>query len=215
MKWVIDIVDEMLPDVEDIYALGAGSGFDLNLLLQRRSFKRVFASDISPIATALIERALRKYNGQLGLFASEFGRCPVPKRAGAAGLVFQALHHAPDSHAALAMLLDNNFDDLVIVEPVTNPPLEFFARIGLVQRVEYSGTRPDWLHLPRVEALAAERGYKVASQVWWEIPAYLSPLWLNKCSNLWRSYFFIVEKFSFLTNMIHFGSMSAVHLTRV
>jgi uncharacterized protein YbaR (Trm112 family) len=214
MKWVAKVVDQMLPKAEELYTLGAGTGFDLRFLLQRRSFKRIFASDISPIATMLIKPALSDYNGHLGLFASEFGRCPVPKQSGVAGLVFQALHHTPDSHAALATLLDHNFDDLVIVEPVTNLPLGFLARLGLVQRVEYSGTRPDWLFLPRVEALASDRGYKVVSRTWWEIPAYLSPVWLNNYPKLCCSFYHLVEKISVFTNLIRFGSMAAVHLAR-
>ena len=215
MKFVAKIVDQMLPKVDELYALGAGSGFDLRFLLQRRSFKRIFASDISPIATKLIEQSLTNYHGQLGLFASKFGRCPVPKQPGVAGLVFQALHHSQNSHAALAALLDHNFNNLVIVEPVTNPILGFFAKLGLVQRVEYSGTRPDWLHLPRVKELATKRGYKVASQTWWEIPAYLSPDWLNNYPSIWRPFYNLVEKISHGTNSIRFGSMAAVRFKRL
>src|SRR5262249_34050795 len=120
MNWVVDMVERMLPAGRDLFALGAGTGFELTLLLRRREFERVFASDSAPAAPALIARALREYPGTLGLFASEFNRCPVEKRPGSLGLVFQALHHAADAHAALATLLDHNFDDLVIVEPVTN-----------------------------------------------------------------------------------------------
>ena len=213
MEWAIDVVARMLPEKRDLCVLGAGGGFDLRLLLRRRSFDRVFASDISPASTALIARALAEYSGQLGLFVSEFGRCPMPKRSGMLGLVFQALHHATDSHEALATLLDHNFDDLVIVEPCTNPPLGVLARFDLVQRVEYTGTRPDWISLPRVQTLAEQRGYRVATQTWWEIPPYVVH-WLRNHENLWKPCYQMFDVVSRATNKIKFGSMAAVHLTR-
>jgi len=214
MNWVVDMVERMLPAGPDLFALGAGTGFELTLLLRRRTFERVFASDIAPAATALIARALADYPGQLGLFASAFHRCPVPKRAGSLGLVFQALHHAADAHTALATLLDHNFDDLVIVEPVTNRFLGLLARFGLVQRVEYTGTRPDWLHIPRIEALARERGYRVASHTWWEIPPYVARKWMNEQPYVWRSVYRVFDAVSRVTNKARFGSMAAIHMTR-
>ncbi len=213
MKWVIEVVDRMLPDRDSLYALGVGTGFELQLLLRRRAFARVFASDISPSAIALVARALAEYPGELGLFASEFGRCPVPKRAATCGLVFQALHHANDAHGALEKLLDHNFDDLVLVEPVTHRVLRVLARFELVQRVEYSGTRPDWLDLTRVTALAASRGYAVRSQTWWEVPPYFfHPLATRP--RMSRAVARVFDGVSRATNTIRFGSMAAIHLTR-
>src|SRR5450755_2942878 len=154
MKWVVDLVSRMIPaDTAELFALGTGTGFDLRLLLRNRQFERVYASDISPAATALVQRSVAEYSGELGLFASEFLRVPVAKGPRRAGLVFQALHHAPDAHTALAMLLDHNFDDLVIVEPMTNRLFGVLARFDLLQRVEYTGTRPDWLDLRRITEL--------------------------------------------------------------
>ncbi len=213
MEWAVDVVGQMLPQRADLYALGAGSGFDLRLLLRRRPFERVFASDIAPSATALIERALAEFPGELGLFASEFGRCPVPKRPGGLGLVFQALHHAPDSHVALETLLDHNFDDLVIVEPCTNPPLGVLAKFDLVQRVEYTGTRPDWVSIPRVYAIAKQRGYEVVSKTWWEIPPYFVHA-LRDRPSFWGPCYQLFDVISRATNTIKFGSMAAFHLRR-
>jgi hypothetical protein len=214
MNWVVDTVNAMLPPGRDLFALGAGTGFELTLLLRRRQFERVFASDIAPSATALIARALADYPGTLGLFASEFDHCPAAKGAGSLGLVFQALHHAPDAHAALATLLDHNFDDLVIVEPVTNRFLGLLARFGLVQRVEYTGTRPDWLNIPRIRALAEERGYRVASQTWWEIPPYVARTWISERPVIWKQVYRVFDAVSKVTNKVQFGSMAAIHLTR-
>jgi uncharacterized protein YbaR (Trm112 family) len=216
MNWVMDIVDAMLDRYggANLYSLGCGSGFELQLLLRRRRFARVFASDISPSMTSLVAKSLASYEGDLGLFASEFQHCPVPKHRGNVGLVFQALHHAPDAHAALESLLDHNFLDLVIVEPVTNVFLGALARVGLVQRVEYSGTRPDWLHLRRIEAIAKGRGYSIRSRTWWEIPPYLMPRWLERRAALWRPMYGTVKAASVVTGAFRFGSMAAVWLSR-
>jgi hypothetical protein len=128
--------------------------------------------------------------------------------------VFQALHHAPDSHVALETLLDHNFDDLVIVEPITNPPLGLLAKFDLVQRVEYSGTRPDWMSLPRVKKLAEQRGYRIAWQTWWEIPPYFAKPWLEKHPMVIKSFGGFVDAVSRVTNIVRFGSMAAIRLER-
>jgi uncharacterized protein YbaR (Trm112 family) len=214
MRWVAEVVERMLPQARDLYALGAGHGFDLKLILRRRSFERVFASDISPAATSMIGRALAEFPGKLGVFVSEFGRCPVAKSAGGLGLVFQALHHASDAHAALETLLDHSFDDLLVVEPITNPPLGLLARYDLVQRVEYTGTRPDWLSLPRVREIAQSRGYKMALQTWWEIPPYFITLF-GRRPLLSASCYHLFDGVSRATNTIKFGSQAAIHLTRL
>lgn len=215
MRWVVSVVDDMIPTGRDrLYALGAGTGFDLRLLLRRRSFPEVYASDISPAATALIARSLADYPGKLGLFASEFGRCPVQKREGHAGLVFQALHHAPDAHLALETLLEHNFDDLVIVEPLTNKLFGVLARFDLVQRVEYSGTRPDWLDMRRIAEIAARRDYRIASHTWWEVPPYFAPPWLVNRPAAWRTVYRFFDGVSRTTNLLRLGSMAAIHFER-
>lgn len=216
MNWVVDFVSEMFPNSSDrdLFTLGAGVGFDLRLLLRRTKFARVYASDISPTATALIERALENYPGELGLFASEFGLCPVAKRPNSVGLVFQALHHAPDAHAALEALMDHSFDDLVIVEPTTNPPLKLLAKFDLVQRVEYSGTRPDWMSIPRIEAIAAKRGYTAQVRTWWEIPPYLAPKWVDTMPVVADALYGVFDVVSRVTEPLHFGSMAAIRLHR-
>ena len=55
MNKVIELVDELVPPGPNLFVLGAGTGYDLQLLLRRRRFDRVFASDIAPGATALID----------------------------------------------------------------------------------------------------------------------------------------------------------------
>jgi hypothetical protein len=204
----------MLPTSRELFVMGAGTGFDLRLLLRHRSYDRVYASDISPAATELIARSLADFDGELGLFASEFLRCPVPKTRGGVGFIFQALHHAPDAHAALETLLDHNFDELVVVEPITNIPLGVLARFDLAQRVEYSGTRPDWLDLGRVKRLASARGYGIATQTWWEIPPYVMRPWLKEHADVSRNLCRFVDVVSRMTGMIRFGSQAAIHLRR-
>jgi hypothetical protein len=148
------------------------------------------------------------------VFASSFERAPIAKRPGTIGLVFQALHHAPDAHEALETLLDHCFDDLVIVEPLTNPLFKVLARYDLVQRVEYSGTRPDWLDLSRIDAIAESRGYEVTARTWWEVPPYFSPKWLGERPWLWRRFYRVVDGISRATNIASFGSMGAIKLAR-
>ena len=119
-----------------LVSLGSGSGFELPLLRERRSFARVYSSDLAWSATALAPEALSDLEGDLGLFAADFDHVPIARRADAIGFVFLALHHAEDPHASLARLLERNFHDLVVVEPLDNWLVEILARLGLARRVE-------------------------------------------------------------------------------
>jgi hypothetical protein len=197
-----------------LYALGSGTGFDLKLMLNLRRFSRVYSSDIALTKTAIVPNVLHDFEGQLGLFSCEFSRCPVHRSHGGLGLVFQALHHASDAHQALEQLLDNNFRDLILVEPVTNWFVEILARLGLAMRVEYSGVRPDWMSLRKIRRIALNRNYTMRSVTWWELPPWTYGTRLRSRSWLWRPMCFGVNLFSWLTHAFRFGSMAAVRLSQ-
>lgn len=208
------ILDRMMacyPPRTLLCALGAGTGFDLQLVLARRRFDRVLASDIAMEKAAMVPASLAGFDGALGVFAGTFSECPLRPRPGTLGLVFQALHHARDPHATLDGLLERTFDDLIIVEPLTNWLVETLASLGLARRPEYSGLHPQWLQWGRVRRDAARRGRLVQCVTWWELPPWCSPPWLRLRPHLWRPMCAAADGLSRLTDLARFGCMAAIH----
>jgi hypothetical protein len=197
-----------------LVSLGSGFGFELPLLLERRAFARVLSSDIAWSATALVPEVTERCHGDLVLFASDFDHVPLAKRDDRIGFVFLALHHAEDPHRTLAGLLDRNFDHLVLVEPLDNWLVEILARLGLARRVEYSGTRPQWLDPRRLREIARERGFDVRIETWWEIPRDKLPRRMRKSRFAWRPLFVVVEGVSWMLRPLAFGSMGAIAFRR-
>lgn len=211
----IRYVLRMMKDYSDettLVCLGAGAGFDLKAILSRRKFRRVLASDISLTALSLVPIALSSFEGSLGLFTSELGRCPIRKNPKCLGFVFQALHHAPDIHAALESLLRRNFDNLIIVEPTTNWLVEILARLGLAKRKEYSGIMPDWINLRVAERIAAKYGYDMKAYTWWEVPhgLFMKTTPFKQCALLSRLLLSSALAVSAITNAFRLGCMSVI-----
>jgi len=204
------------PHGRSLVSLGSGTGFELRLLLLgRRRFERVYSSDLAWSNTALAPQVLRELDGNLGLFAADFEHCPVRRDTGHVGLVFLALHHAEDPHRALSSLLERNFDQLVIVEPITNWLVELLARAGLARRVEYSGIRPQWLDVRRMRRIARANGCAMRIETWWELPRDALPDRVRRSAGAWRAPLALPAAWSRLTAPAHFGSMAAVRFARV
>lgn len=197
-----------------LVSLGSGTAFELRVLLGMRSFRRVFSTDIAWSTTALVPQVTAPFEGDLGTFAADFDRFPLRRDPDVTGFLYLALHHAPDPHATLGRLLDRSFDDLVMVEPVTNRLVALLARLGLAQRVEYSGLRPVWLDLREVRRVAHERGYEVQVETWWEIPRDRVPRRLRTSAHGWRPLYVLGEAFSAALRPLRLGSMAAIRVHR-
>jgi hypothetical protein len=217
MRRSIGAVDRLMagygPD-RTLVSLGSGFGFELPLLLERRRFARVLSSDIAWSSTALVPEVTAGVDGELVLFAADFDHVPLARRADRVGLVFLALHHAEDPHRSLAGLLEHNFDHLVLVEPLNNWLVDVLARLGLARRIEYSGTRPQWLDARRMREIARAQGFEMRIEAWWEIPRNLLPRRLRKSRFAWRPLFVAVEGVSRVLGRFGFGSMAAIGFRR-
>lgn len=217
LMYAINVVADFIKNYSEetvLISLGSGTGFELKKLCELRSFRRVYSSDISMTATQVVPMTLSTLEGKIGLFVAEFSHAPVIKREGVLGLVFQALHHTTDAHVSLRSLLENTFLDLVIVEPTTNWFIEILAYVGIAKREEYSGLKPSWLNLSAVRAIAEQCGYRIRIRTWWEFPPQLRSLF-DRTPTLSRFVQTAVEGFSWITSCFNFGSMSAIHFTKI
>jgi uncharacterized protein YbaR (Trm112 family) len=196
-------------------SIGSGAGFELKLLLKRCPFDKVLSSDISPRLPVAVPATLSEFSGKLGVFASEFEHCPVAKEQPTLGLVYQALHHSSDAHRSLVKLLDQNFDELIIVEPVTNWLVEILSLVGLAKRREYSGLDPDWMRISRIRQIGNERGYYMQTRIWWELPPLIAGnAALEKRPTIARAIVQSVRLLSWLTGFVGLGSMAAIRLSK-
>jgi SAM-dependent methyltransferase len=201
-------------ETHTLVSVGSGSGYELRALLGRRRFHRVYSSDLAWTATALAPKVLADVEGTLGLFAADFHRLPIKRQPDRVGLCYLALHHAPDPHSALLILLER-FDQLVLVEPVENWLVRLLARFGQARRVEYSGVKPEWLDIGRMRKVAEDVGYAFDVETWWEIPRSRLPRRVRTDRRLWGPLFVLVEAISQLTRPLRFGSMAAARFSRM
>jgi uncharacterized protein YbaR (Trm112 family) len=216
MRRTAAALDRLLAPDEalELVSLGSGAGFELRHLLARRTFRRVYSSDLAWSRSAVVPQTIAALSGQLVLFASDFEHCPIKRQHGRLGLVFQALHHSDDAHRSLAALLDRNFDDLVLVEPITNWLVELLATLGLAKRTEYSGTKPDWMRIARIRSIARERAYEVRAVTWWDLPVERLPKGWRRRRGVLRLLFAAAAGFSRALSPVGLGSMAAVRLRR-
>ncbi len=198
-----------------LVSLGSGSGFELPLLLEHRTFALVYSSDLAWTSTALVPDVTRHLDGTLSLFAADFDHLPIRRRADHVGFVFLALHHADDPHLSLERLLARNFDSLVLVEPITNRLVDALAHLGLARRVEYSGIRPEWLDVGRLRQIARTHGYAMCIETWWEVPRNVLPRRVRAWGYVWRPLVAVVEVLSLATRPFRFGSMAAIRFERL
>lgn len=198
-----------------LVTLGSGTGFELRALTNILPFDNIISSDISWTAAHVIAMSVKERTGYLGLFATDFDRCPIKRSSNTIGFVFEALHHADNVHGAIENLLTNNFDHLVIVEPTRNWFVNALSHVGLAMRVEYSGLKPDWINLRTVRSIARRRGYRVDVTTWWPFPDSLVPKWFKKSNFLITLLCAGVDGISCITNYFKFGAMSAIHFEKL
>jgi hypothetical protein len=198
-----------------LVTLGSGAGFELRVLSQFLSFDKIIASDISWTASHAITTSVEERTGMLGLFACDFNRCPVKRSADVVCFVFEALHHTDNVHTTIENLISRNFDHLVLVEPTRNWFVNLLSKVGLTMNIEYSGLKPDWIDLRSVRTIAHRHGYRMEVTTWWPFPDSMVPKWVKKSNVFSMMLCYAVDSLSYLTNLFHFGGMSAVHMEKL
>jgi Zn ribbon nucleic-acid-binding protein len=189
-----------------LFDLGAGSGFELEKILSVLGYKTVFASDIQPLTLSLIPQRLSQYEGNIGLFTSEFCHSPIPKNSETLGLIYEALHHTANIHYTLEKLLDR-FTALVLVEPMTNWLLEILAKLGYAKRREYSGTIPSWLTIKKLKHIAKANGYNYKIHTLWEYPSDYVPNFIKRNTILLQILLASVHVASIIGRPFNFGNI--------
>jgi uncharacterized protein YbaR (Trm112 family) len=197
-----------------LVSLGSGPGFELPLLFERHTFARVYSSDIAWSSTSLVPQIMHCYRGELGLFAADFEHIPLTRRDDLVGFVFLALHRAADPHRSLAAMLEQTFDHLVLVEPLSNPLVELLDRVRLACVPGYRATCPQRLQPRRMQEIAREHGFEMRMETWWEVPRWMLPRRVRKSRYGWVPLFLLGEAVSRALRERGLGTMAAVHFRR-
>lgn len=154
--------------------LGSGTGFEIGPLVRFGYRPRSMA--ISDLNRSTLQVA--KYNlGSLGLdpeipitfFTSDLDDVPI-KDPGRTLVIYECLHHTPDMHVTLDRMMSFGYESIYFVEPTTNWLMEWLARRGLAQRIEYSGLDPDRLDLGKLDSICEQHGYEIDKSTLWEFP---------------------------------------------
>ena len=108
--------------------------------------------------------------------------------------------------------MKKKYFDILFVEPCTNFFIRILAKLGIAQRVEYSGVIPDFVDLEGVRKLAKKYRYEVNINTLWDIPEeYIRTICKQK-SKMESVLLTLIDIASSFGNLIKFGSFAIVHL---
>jgi hypothetical protein len=199
--------------IDTLFSLGSGTGREIFYLQQFMHLKRVYCSDLSATALEVIPRRLAPFEIEVGLFAADLVQAPIAVKD-IPILVVNALHHTRDMHATLTVLLQKGYCDIFLVEPASNFLIRTLARLGLAQRVEYSGVKPGRLEIPRLRAFCREHGYRVSLATLWMFPQDYFERIFGASPRVQQVLIGGLTVFSRAANWIHFGNTTVAHLRR-
>jgi hypothetical protein len=137
---------------KQIISLGSGTGYEIKCLSKTHKLKTVYCSDLSYSVLFVSPYTLEQVDINLGLFTSNLDECPI-KNKDIPILIFEALHHTSDMHLAIERMLKEGYKHIFFVESTNNFIIRLLSKVGMAQRVEYSGVRPDRLELKKLRPL--------------------------------------------------------------
>lgn len=195
-----------------LISLGSGPGFEIKEILKRKHFPLVFSSDIAFTATSIVSYTLNSFDTTVCLFTSDLNFSPVIPNPEFPIIIYEALHHTKNAVSTLDSLMKKKYENILFVEPCTNFLVKLLASLGLAQRTEYSGVKPDFLDLEKIEKRAKKWGYKIKINTLWDIPEEYIGKVSKRGSATEKFIQDVIDIFSIVTNLINFGSFAIVHL---
>jgi len=207
--------------------LGGGSGNEAAYVRSRLSADHeVILTDLSQLELQHHKKVFKNYSAPFprGVIACSFHRVPFKKLSGEyCGIAFLCLHHSESMEPIISHLLEI-FDQLVILEPMTNSLLDFLAQWGITQRAEGVDYRPSRIHLSFFENLKNE--FSVNVKTYFQIPRDYLPFLSHKQKVIFKEeelqgeailsmwYFrlqFILNK---ILSLVRFGNLALIHIKR-
>lgn len=196
-----------------IFALAAGTGYEIKCLSAMQQLDTVFCSDLSYSALYITLFTLQSIDIKVGLFTSNVDDCPIENKE-IPILIYEGLHHTCDMHVAIEQLLINGYKHIFFVEPADNFLIKWLARKGLAQRVEYSGVKPGRLDLKKLYSLCKVHGYKSSVTTTWHFPEDYFRKFCRSSGLVQSLFLLLIDAFSAATNLLKFGNVAICYLQR-
>lgn len=197
-----------------IISLGSGTGYELKKILQVKKFDLVFSSDLSFTATTIVPYSLKKFNIDLGLFTADMNYSPFIPHPEIPLIVYEAMHHTSNVHDTMKSIMLEGYDKILFVEPTTNFIVKFLAKLGLAERVEYSGSKPSLLSIKKLRKIAKKYNYDLEIDTVWEFPEDYYRKVLGNNRFLEKLFLKFVDLCSWIGNFNKIGYMSIGFLSK-
>lgn len=197
-----------------IVSLGSGPGFEIKQLLKRKKLKTIFSSDLAYSATRVVPHTLKSYRINLCLFTSDLNRPPVRQDVNFPIVIYEALHHTGDMVATIEKFLERNYKHILFVEPSTNFLVRIMAKLGLAERVEYSGLKPEFLDLNKLKTVAEKYDYQISVDTIWEVPEDYFRIFCKKEGIVQNLLVGLIDLTTYVGNFFKFGNFAIVSLER-
>lgn len=197
---------------DGLISLGSGPGFEIKQILKRRRYKLFLSSDLAPSMTSIVPHTLAGYDIELCLFTSDLNYTPVLPGVTLPILIYEALHHTKNSVKTVERMMKKGYGDIFFVEPCTNFLIKILAKMGLAQRIEYSGVKPDFLDLSKIKRIAKKLKYEVTIKTLWEVPEEYVRYVAKKGSISEKLIVGLIDLASTVGNNFGFGSFAVAHL---
>jgi hypothetical protein len=196
-----------------IFALAAGTGYEIKCLSAMQRFDTVFCSDLSYSALYIMPYTLESIDIKVGLFTSNLDDCPIENKE-IPVLIYEGLHHTSDMHVTIEQLLIKGYKHIFLVEPANNFLVKWLAIKGLAQRVEYSGVKPGRLDLKKLYSLCKDYGYKSSVTTTWHFPEDYFRKFCRSSGLLQSVFLLLIDAFSAVTNPFKFGNAAICYLQK-
>ncbi|HOW43034.1 MAG TPA: hypothetical protein P5110_10095 [Candidatus Omnitrophota bacterium] len=182
-RFLRHLYDEVLKVIRaggyrNLVFIGSGSGNEAAYIRAHYpACKKCVVTDLSEFELRLIPAVFRNYGAAQPdlVFSCSFNNLAFSPRARAfCAVAFLCLHHC-NRIDALVSSLTETFENVIIVEPTTNPFLNFLARLNLARRAEGEGAgyRPD--RLTRKSFAALPRSIQIRSKTFLWLPRDYMP----------------------------------------
>ena len=102
--------------IRSFAALGTGCGLEIKMILQHRGLDEVLCSDLSWSSLQVVPHSVADFPIRIGMFTSDLDACPIADTS-IPLIIYEALHHVSDMHAALERYLQKGFRNIFLVEP--------------------------------------------------------------------------------------------------
>ena len=222
---VLEII--LLNSYNYLFFFGGGAGNECAYVCSRLKGKNTtILSDLSYYILKFHKEVFRNYSSPLpnGVLACNFNELPFSKSTHQyCAIALLCLHHSESIENIIKDIL-KMFDQVILLEPMTNPLLRFMSKFGITQRKEHDDWSPARIKLCSFEKLKSE--YNVRIKTFIQVPRDYLPFISHKQGKIFvdenvkiqrtisKLYYAIQLFLNKFCTKIRFGNMMLAHISK-